>query len=177
MKYACIEHRRSDYPIRMMCRLLRVSASGYYAWRIRPESHRAKSDRELVSKIKRIHAQSKGVYGSPKIRAELVSEGCQVGRNRVARLMRLERVQGCPRRRFRVTTQRNPTHQVARNLLQQDFTATVPNQRWVADITYSAPSLRKLLWKMLSGLEHVWNASRTTLEETNWMPALCYGRA
>jgi len=136
VKYACIEHRRIDYPIRMMCRLLRISASGYYAWRIRPESQRAKSDRELVSKIKRIHAQSKGVYGSPKIRAELVSEGCQVGRNRVARLMRLERVQGCPRRRFRVTTQRNPTHQVARNLLQQDFTATVPNQRWVADITY-----------------------------------------
>ena len=120
----------------MMCRLLRVSASGYYAWRIRPESHRAKSDRELVSKIKRIHAQSKGVYGSPKIRAELVSEGCQVGRNRVARLMRQERVQGCPKRRFRVTTQRNPTHRVAKNLLQQDFTATVPNQRWVADITY-----------------------------------------
>jgi len=119
-----------------MCRLLRVSASGYYAWRIRPESQRAKSDRELVPKIKRIHAQSKGVYGSPKIQAELASEGCQVGRNRVARLMRLERVQGCPRRRFRVTTQRNPTHQVARNHLQQDFTATVPNQRWVADITY-----------------------------------------
>jgi transposase InsO family protein len=120
----------------MMCRLLCVSASGYYAWRIRPESQRAKSDRELVSKIKRIHAQSKGVYGSPKIRAELLSEGCQVGRNRVARLMRLERVQGCPKRRFRVTTQRNPTHRVAKNLLQQDFTATVPNQCWVADITY-----------------------------------------
>ena len=136
MKYACIERRRSDYPIRMMCRLLRVSASGYYAWRIRPESPRAKTDRELVSKIKRIHAQSKGVYGSPRIRAELASEGNQVGRNRVARLMRLERLQGCPRRRFRVTTQRNPTHRVARNLLQQNFTAAAPNQRWVADITY-----------------------------------------
>ena len=136
MKYACIERRRSDYPIRMMCRLLRVSASGYYAWRIRPESPRAKTDRELVSKIKRIHAQSKGVYGSPRIRAELASEGSQIGRNRVARLMRLERLQGCPRRRFRVTTQRNPTHRVARNLLQQNFAAAAPNQRWVADITY-----------------------------------------
>jgi hypothetical protein len=177
VKYACIEHRISHYPIRMMCRLLSVSASGYYAWRTRPESPRAKTDRELLPEIKRIHAQSKGVYGSPKIKAELASEGCHVGRNKIARLMRLERLRGCPKRRFRVTTQSDPSHAVAKNLLQQDFSATAANQRWVADITYSAPSLRKLLWKMLSGLEHVWNASRTTLEETNWMPALCYGRA
>ena len=136
MKYACIERRRDDYPVRMMCRLLRVSASGYYAWRTRPESPRAKADRELLPKIKRIHAQSKGVYGSPRIKAELESEGYSVGRNRVARLMRLERLQGCPRRRFRVTTQRNPAHRVSPDLLQQDFSAEAPNQRWVADITY-----------------------------------------
>jgi len=119
-----------------MCRLLSVSASGYYAWRTRPESPRAKTDRELLPEIKRIHAQSKGVYGSPKIKSELASEGCHVGRNKIARLMRLERLRGCPKRRFRVTTQRDPSHAVARNLLQQNFTATAPNQRWVADITY-----------------------------------------
>ena len=128
MKYACIERRRSHYPVRMMCRLSSVSTSGYYAWRTRPESPRAKTDRDLVPKIKRIHAQSKGVYGSPRIRAELASEGCHVGRNKVARLMRLERLRGCPKRRFRVTTQRNPSHAVARNLLQQNFIATPISQ-------------------------------------------------
>ena len=136
MKYACIERRRSHYPVRMMCRLSRVSASGYYAWRTRPDCPRAKTDRELTAKIKRVHAQSKGVYGSPKIKAELASEGCHVGRNKVAKIMRLERLRGCPKRRFRVTTQRNPAHRVARNLLQQNFVASAPNQRWVADITY-----------------------------------------
>ena len=120
----------------MMCRLSRVSASGYYAWRTRPESPRARTDRELLLKIKRVHAQSKGVYGSPRIKAELASEGCHASRNKVARLMQLERLRGCPKRRFRVTTQRNPTDRVARNLLQQNFVAMAPNQRWVADITY-----------------------------------------
>jgi len=136
VKYACIECHRSYFPVRMMCRLSRVSASGYYAWRTRPESPRAKTDRELLSRIKRIHAQSKGVYGSPRIKAELASEGCHVGRNKVARLMRLERLRGCPKRRFRVTTQRDPSHAVAKSLLQQNFFTAGPNQRWVADITY-----------------------------------------
>jgi len=136
VRYACIERRRSHDSVRMMCRLQKVSASGYYAWRTRPEGPRAKLDRELLLEIKRIHAQSKGVYGSPRIQAELASEGRHVGRNKVARLMRLERLRGCPKRRFRVTTKRDPSHAVAKNLLQQNFSAAAPNQRWVADITY-----------------------------------------
>ncbi len=136
MKYACIDRRRTRYPVRMMCRLLQVSRSGYYAWRTRPESARARQDRELIPEIRRVHQQSKGVYGSPRVHAELKAEGQRVGRNRVARLMRLERLRGCPKRRFRVTTQRDPRHPVAKNLLGQDFTADAPNQRWVADITY-----------------------------------------
>ncbi len=136
MKYACIDRRRTHYPVRMMCRLLHVSRSGYYAWRTRPESARARQDRELIPEIRRVHQQSKGVYGSPRVYAELKAEGQRVGRNRVARLMRLERLKGCPKRRFRVTTQRDPRHPVAKNLLEQDFTADAPNQRWVADITY-----------------------------------------
>ena len=136
MKYACIERRRDQYPVRMMCRQLRVSASGYYAWRKRPESLRSKSDRELVPRIKRIHAESKGVYGSPRVTAQLASEGYRVGRNRVARLMRLEQLRGCPKRHFRATKQRNQARRAAKDLLKQDFTAALPNQRWVADITY-----------------------------------------
>ena len=120
----------------MMCGLLNVSRSGYYAWRARPESPRTKRDRALMSKIRRIHAKSDGVYGSPRIQAELVAAGVRVGRHKVARLMRLERLRGCPKRRFRVTTQRDPSHAVARNLLKRNFSADAPNQRWASDITY-----------------------------------------
>ncbi len=119
-----------------MCRLLRVSASGYYAWRTRPESSRTKSDRALMMEIRRVHQASKGVYGSPRVHAELVAKGIQAGRHKVARLMRLARLRGCPKRRFRVTTQRDPSHAVAKNLLKQDFAAKAPNQVWAADITY-----------------------------------------
>ena len=136
MRYACIERRRNRYPVRLMCRLLGVSASGYYAWRQRPESARAQRDRELLEKIRRVHQASKGVYGSPRVRAELVSEGVSVGRHKVAQLMRSARLRGCPKRRYRATTHRDPSHPVARNLLKQDFSADGPNRRWAGDITY-----------------------------------------
>ena len=136
MKYACIDHRRDRYPVRLMCRLLRVSASGYYAWRTRPESSRTKSDHTLMAEIKRVHQDSKGVYGSPRVHAELVANGICVGRHKVARLMRLARLKGCPKRRFRVTTQRDRSHPVAKNLLKQNFSTKAPNQRWAGDITY-----------------------------------------
>ncbi len=136
MRYACVDRRRDRYPVRMMCRLLRVSPSGYYAWRVRPESPRAKRDRELMPQIRRAHSRSKGVYGSPRVQAELVANGTRVGRHKVARLMRLARLRGCPKRRFRVTTQRDPSHPVAKNLLRRNFSSDAPNQRWAADITY-----------------------------------------
>ncbi len=74
MRYRCIDRRRSHYPVRMMCRLLEVSRSGYYAWRVRPESQRAKTDRELTGVIRCLHAESGGVYGSPKYEMSLVSK-------------------------------------------------------------------------------------------------------
>jgi transposase InsO family protein len=86
--------------------------------------------------IRRVHQDSKGVYGSPRVHAELVANGIRVGRHKVARLMRLARLRGCPRRRFRVTTQRDPSHPVAKNLLRQDFSTDAPNRRWASDITY-----------------------------------------
>ncbi len=136
MRYLCIDRCRKLYPVLMMCRVLKVSRSGYYAWRVRPESQRAKTDRHLMRVIRRLHTDSKGVYGSPKITADLRDEGYQYGRHKVARLMRLAGLKGCPKRRFRVTTTRDPSHPVAENLLDQDFTAAAPNQRWASDITY-----------------------------------------
>ena len=136
MRYLCIDRRRNQYPVRMMCRVLKVSRSGYYAWRIRPESERSKTDRQLTRVLRRLHTESKGVYGSPKLTADLRDEGYRHGQNKVARLMRLAGLRGCPKRRFRVTTKRDPSHPVAENLLHQDFTAEAPNQRWASDITY-----------------------------------------
>ena len=136
MKYACIDRCRDRYPVQLMCRLLGVSRSGYYAAKTRPESARSKKDRELLREIKRVHTQSKGVYGSPRIKAELADEGYQVGRHKIAKLMRLERLRGIPKRRHRVTTKRDPKHRVAKNLLEQDFSTTRPDETWVADITY-----------------------------------------
>ena len=103
-----------------MCRVLGVSRSGFYASKTRPESARSKKDRQLVQEIKRVHRQSKGVYGSPKIRDELADAGISVGRHKVARLMRLERLRGCPKRRYRTTTQQDPRHTPAKNLLEQN---------------------------------------------------------
>jgi len=136
MRYACIERRRNHYPVRLMCRLLGVSASGYYAWRKRPVSARLQQDRDLLAKIRQAHEASKGVYGSPRIHAELVAAGISVGRHKVAQLMRTARLRGCPKRRYRATTKRDPSHAVAHNLLKRDFTADAPNQRWAGDITY-----------------------------------------
>ena len=120
----------------MMCRVLKVSKSGYYAWRSRPESVRAKTDRELGRVIRRLHVDSKGVYGSPKIRADLHDEGFKVGRNRVARLMREAGLRGCPKRRFRVKSTKAPGQLVSSNLLAQNFHAEQANERWASDITY-----------------------------------------
>ena len=136
MRYQCIDRRRNRYPIRMMCGALKVSRSGYYAWRTRPESHRDNIDRTLTQTIEVIHRESKGVYGAPKIRAELQAQGHHHGRHKIARLMRQAGLRGCPQRRFKVTTQSDPGHSVAKNLLQQDFTAEGPNHRWASDITY-----------------------------------------
>ncbi len=136
MKYGCIDENRGAYPVRMMCRLLEVKPSGYYAWRRRGPSRTAKENERLKAQIATVHAESDGVYGSPKVRDELLESGQQVGRHRIARLMREMGLVGCPKKRYKVTTDSRHSVLVADNHLAQDFTATAPNQRWVADITF-----------------------------------------
>lgn len=134
MRYGYIHRHRAHYPIRLMCRLLKVSPSGYYAWRTRPESRRVRVDRELTRAIRQAHAESDGTYGSPRVHAELKARGWQCGRARVARIMRNAGLKGCPKRRFKVTRKRGFVK--ARNLLEQDFSAETANERWASDITF-----------------------------------------
>jgi len=119
-----------------MCRVLGVSPSGYYAWRKRPLSTRARTDGELTAHIDAIHRMSRGTYGAPRIHAELTARGLQVGRKRVARLMRNAGVQGVSRRRPFHTTVRDEAARPAPDLVDRQFTATGPDRLWVADITY-----------------------------------------
>ena len=122
-----------------MCRILKISTSGYYAWCKREPSARTQADQELSQRIHEIHEKSKGTYGAPRIHAELVDvDELHVGRKRVARLMRVEGLQGVSRRKVPHTTQRKPGARPAPDLVQRDFTAEAPNRLWVADITYIA---------------------------------------
>ena len=121
-----------------MSRVLEVSPSGFYAWRKRTPSKREQADEMLTQEIKKIHQRSKGTYGAPRIHAELAEQGWQVGRKRVARLMRAADLRGVSRRKAPRTTQRRPEAQPAPDLVQRDFTASRPNELWVADITYIA---------------------------------------
>lgn len=127
---------QADYPIKTMARVLRVSASGYYAWRSRPPSARATSDQDLLRRIRTIHAASRGTYGAPRVHAELQAEGVVIAKKRVARLMQVAQIAGVSRRRSIRTTRSNPTDRPASDLVRRNFFVEQPNQLWVADITF-----------------------------------------
>jgi len=114
MMFRFIEDHREVFPVRAMCSVLTISASGYYAWRGRPESARIGANRALVEDIRRVHANSRRRYGSPRVHASLRAEGKRVGRNRVARLMRMHGIQAHRRRPFRKTTDSNHAFPPAR---------------------------------------------------------------
>ena len=134
-----VEDCRSTWPVHELYRVLGLSTAGYYAWRSRPESKRAAEDRTLLDDIRRAHEGSGGRYGSPRVHATLRAHGRQVGRGRVERLMRCHGVRGLVARRRQVqTTDSSHPFPVAPNLLDRQFTATKPNQVWLADLTYIA---------------------------------------
>jgi putative transposase len=137
MRFRFIEDHREEHPARLMCHVLDVSPSGYYAWRSRPEGARAAANRVLLADIRRLHVQHRGRYGSPRIHAALRTEGGTASRGRIERLMRRHGIRGVAARRFRpVTTDSRHGLPIAPDLLGQDFQAPVPNQVWLSDITY-----------------------------------------
>lgn len=130
-----IHAEKADHDIATLCRFLKISRSGYYAWRFRPPSARACRDAELTSRIKTIHERSRCTYGSPRIHWELQDEGFRIGRKRVARLMRTQGIRGAYRKRRRGVG-RGATMHPASDLVRRSFTTQAPNLVWVADFTY-----------------------------------------
>jgi putative transposase len=139
MRFAFIEQHVDTFPVRLMCRVLEVSPSGFYAWRSRPESARTARDRHLLAKVRRLQVQHHGRYGSPRMHAALRADGHGCSRGRVERLMRRHDIRALAGRRFRpCTTDSRHSLPVAPNLLAQRFVAPAPNRVWLADITYIA---------------------------------------
>ena len=136
MKYQFIDIHRSSLRVKKMCQALKVSRSGYYSWRSRPESKRWQENRALLSHIRIVHMGSRETYGSPRVMVELKESGIACGENRVARLMRNNGIGAKRRRMFRVTTNSKHNYPVAPNLLSRQFEVSRLNTVWVSDITY-----------------------------------------
>ncbi len=136
MKYQFIENHRSAFAVEKMCRALKISKSGYYAWRDRPKSNRDLANEKLDHHIRIIYEKNKGRCGSPRITEALNNQEIACSKNRVAVRMRKNGIKAKTKKRFKVTTHSKHNHPIAANLLNQDFTAQRPNQVWSSDITY-----------------------------------------
>jgi putative transposase len=119
-----------------LCRVLEVSASGYYAWRKEPQSCRKRENLRLITHIRAVHEESRKTYGSPRIHAELCDRGMRCGENRVARLMREEGIAAKHKKKHKATTDSNHQLPVAENKLNRSFDVATPNTAWAADLTY-----------------------------------------
>lgn len=135
MRFEYIRAEKAAVPITRLCRWLKVSRSGFYAWRERPESAHAKQDRQLRVRIRASFDASKQRYGSPRIWEDLVEDKIHVSRKRVVRLMQDQGLRARARKRFKSTTMSDHDQPVAANLLNREFTAAAPNQRWAGDTT------------------------------------------
>ena len=135
--FGFIDAEKADYPVSLLCRVLDVSRSGYYAWRERPPSSRSVEDWALAAKIRQVHERSRRTYGYPRVHAELNASGLWCARRRVARLMREHGLRGCMRGRRRSTTRRDDDRLPrAPDLVDRRFLAASPDRLWLADITY-----------------------------------------
>jgi transposase InsO family protein len=135
VKFPFIDAEKAHYPITMLCRVLRVSRAGFYAWFGRPPSARAVEDARLTVLVREAHKRGRKFYGSPRVHKDLIAQEVFVSRKRVIRLMQAEKIVGLQRRRYRTTTMSNHDQPVAANLLDRNFKAERPNQKWVGDTT------------------------------------------
>ena len=138
MKFAFIASKEVAFPVLTMCKALRVTRSGFYAWKKRPKSARAKADAQLAVEVAAVHMKSRKGYGSPRVHRALRKKGLRVGAKRVARIMRERGIVAKQKRRFRRTTDSNHPSPIAPNLLARNFEPAAKNQAWVGDVTYIA---------------------------------------
>ena len=136
MKFAFIDEERATWPVAVMCEVLAVSRSGFYAWKVRPAPPRAREDAHLVVEIQAAHKAGRGAYGSPRVFRALRKQGKRVGKKRIERLMRSEGIVGKKRKKFCVTTNSYHDDPIAPNIVQRHFGARAPNAVWVTDVTY-----------------------------------------
>jgi putative transposase len=135
--YRLIDVEKTSYSVSMLCKVLKVSRSGYYDWKNRPPSKRAIENAALTERIREVHHRSRDTYGYPRVHAELRALGIHCNRKRVARLMRNDGLRGCMRgRRRKHTTRQNPLAVAAPDLVERNFVAMAPNKLWTADITH-----------------------------------------
>jgi putative transposase len=135
VKYAFIDQRRGSYPLVMLCQVLEVSRSGYADWIARGKGSPSAEDERLATKIRIVHAQSRGTYGSPRVSQALKRQGESVNEKRVARIMRERSIAGRAKRKYRATTDSAHNLPLAGNILNRQFSAAAPNRAWVSDIT------------------------------------------
>lgn len=135
MKYAFIQAENAFAGVTWMCLRLGVSPSGYYAWLKRAPSVHAKKDEQLTVKIKASFEASRKTYGSTRVLEDLREDGEEIGRNRIIRLMQSEGLRARPKKRFKSTTNSDHAQPIAPNILDRNFDAETPNQRWVGDTT------------------------------------------
>jgi putative transposase len=136
MSFRLVDEAKKEFPVHRLCRVLGVSQSGYFAWKGRPACRRQHADMVLLAHVRPAFALSNDTYGSPRMRRELRDDGLTVGRRRTARLMRENGLRARQKRRFKRTTDSHHAWPVAPNLLDQDFTAAGPDEKWGADISY-----------------------------------------
>ena len=135
-RFAFVDTWKKAWPIKTLCKVLKVTARGYRAWRDRPASQRQRDDLIILAHIREQHRLSLGSYGRPRMTEELKEAGLNVGHRRVGRLMQVNGIRAIRTRRYKVTTDSHHRHPIAANLLDGDFVADAPNQKWAGDISY-----------------------------------------
>jgi len=187
MRCQAIRAHAGRVPVRLMCRALAVSPSGYYAWVARPESRRAAENRRLLVEIRVIRAESRRTYGSPRVHATLQAQGQRLGEHRVARLMRTNAIRAKTIKQWRATTDSAHAYPVVSNTLNRQFAVAAPNRVWAGDITYvwtaegwlylavvlDLYSRRVIAWGMGSRLTQELATAALTMAIEHRRPAWC----
>ena len=168
MKYKFVARHQDKYAVSRMCTMLGISRSSYYAWRKRKPSQREHHMQIMLGHIREIHKLSRKTYGSPRVHVELKRQGIACNQKTVAKLMRLDGIQGQRKRRRVTTTDSNHCFPITANLLNRDFYADQPNQKWVADITY-IPTAEG--WLYLAGVLDLFSRKAVGWEMSNRIDA------